>query len=91
MELAPGIYLRLMMHIDELTSLILKDPRRAYEIVSRILGGEEAVKFFDHIIALHVESKVGEEVPGGKVLGLLKEGRVDVLMHIIDKYLKGGR
>jgi hypothetical protein len=90
LALAPGVYLRLVMHIDELTSLILENPLRAYEIISQILGGEEAMRFFDHIVALHVESKTGDEVPEGKVLGLLREGRVKDLMQIIERYLQKG-
>ncbi len=87
LDLAPGLYNSLKIRLKEVAKEILQNPLRVYGMLAAILEGEEDLDFFDNIVALHVESVIGEKVPGGKVFKLLKEGRTEEFVRLAENYL----
>jgi len=87
LDLAPGIYNFLKIRLKEVAKEILQDPLRVYDMLTKLLEGEEDLDFFDNIVALHVESVMGQKIPEGRVFKLLKEGRIQEFVNLAENYL----
>ncbi|MCD6323892.1 MAG: hypothetical protein J7L55_02140 [Desulfurococcales archaeon] len=87
LELVPGIYLRLVSSVGDVGEEILKDPEGFYTLMESLLGGEEAMHFFDRMVALHVQSKTGV-LPQEGVFTLLRVGRLSKFLNVVHTYLK---
>jgi len=88
LDLAPGIYAKIMVGLKNLSLQLLEDPRRAYSFLVQIFDGEESLAFFDRIVAFHIESKTGISPPDGKVFRLLREGSLVEFLRIARAYIK---
>ncbi len=87
LKLAPGIYLRLLSSVPDIGEEVLRNPQGFYFLLNSLLGGEEAIHFFDRMASLHVQSVTGV-LPKGGVFSLLKHGEVSEFLEVVRKYLK---
>lgn len=86
LELAPGMYFTIKKELKVLPDLIADRPKEAYERISRVLGGESVIKFFDKVVVTHIFIKTGRPLPGDKVFYALKEGDLRTFLYAVRAY-----